>query len=163
MSDESFNPSSIKLQKDKGPVQFDRITAQLNYTFEPVQEQPHQFSSNYTTLLHSAGAEIYTRRIMVGSEWVQIEAGWCANPGSILIENRTGKYLQRNPTEEEKENFKRCVLEISFTQPDIHDEHDPQLYLSCGRFGVYEPVNFGTIYVRSIGPDVNITFAVLPE
>ena len=55
----------------------------------------------------------YTRRIVATEEWTVLDTGWITSVGTLIIQNPTGRFLQVNPTEEEKreraEEVAKCL------------------------------------------------------
>lgn len=147
------------LQKDTGPLIQDRVTAQLNVVFEPFREEAVQFQAAYASLLDCKSAEAYTRRLQVGAEWEELDLGWCKNSaGLIIIDNKTGKYLERKPSPEEIEAQKNSVVEISWRGDDVSD-----VIISPGRFLIVEPAQVETVRIKARQETVRITLAVIPK
>lgn len=52
----------------------------------------------------------------VGEEWTPIDLGWVGeNAGMIVIQNLSGKNLQRQPTKEEKAEIDKKVIEVGIS------------------------------------------------
>jgi hypothetical protein len=56
----------------------------------------------------------YIRRLTVGRDWQPVDFGWIGERvGMLSISNEEGKFLQRNPTEEEKKALAAMVIEVT--------------------------------------------------
>jgi hypothetical protein len=64
--------------------------------------------------------QTYQRICKATQEWQALDCGWIEDCSHVHIENQAGKYLQQNPTEEEKEQIAAQVLEVSYFPP--HEE-----------------------------------------
>jgi len=59
----------------------------------------------------------YSRRYTIGDNWTNLDFGWIERPGMLVISNEEGKFLQRNPTDEEKKDIAGRIVEIAGTPP----------------------------------------------
>lgn len=109
------NPLEELPQLDYSPVERNRLTAVLAVHHEQSQEQPKSFNLNYVSML-TTDHEAYSRRCSCSEEWTALDWGWipAADVGFLLIEALEGKGLQVHPTEEEKAESAKRVMEIGY-------------------------------------------------
>ena len=58
--------------------------------------------------------QVYERRLKATKEWQLLDCGWVEDPLMLLIINEEGKRLQVNPTDEEREDTAKRVLQIAY-------------------------------------------------
>ena len=93
----------------------DRITIIETIYHQQQDEQPtmieHKFSKELDTQ-----EQLYQRRTKVGEEWQPIDCGWVGaeNTGIIILQNEEGDFPKVIPTEEEREEVNKKILEVSY-------------------------------------------------
>lgn len=70
-------------------------------------------SSRFWRTLKSSG-EAYQRGLVADGSWRKLDLGWVPDPGLVLIYNREGQNLQANPSDEERADIAKRVLEVSY-------------------------------------------------
>lgn len=91
----------------------DKLTIVESIYHQPFGEQPTQVENRFEQIL-SSSEQPYQRKLKATEEWQQLDFGWLESVGMILIVNTEGKFLQLQPTEEEKEETAKKVLELCY-------------------------------------------------
>lgn len=107
----THSPGGVPLE------QHDRITTQYSLVHESWGEDPTAVQATYTALCATAGVQPHYRRTVCEVTWAALQYGDVADPGHVVIQNRANGPHVVQPTEEERANIKRHVLEIGFARP----------------------------------------------
>ena len=94
----------------------DRLTVKTVLYHQQPGEQPTQVERSYSRSLATKD-QPYSHKIDVGDAAlpVPMETGWIQNPaniGTVVIQNEEGFFLQTNPTQEQKDEAAKKVLEL---------------------------------------------------
>lgn len=89
----------------------DRLTIVETVYHRQYGEEATSVESRFTRELETQ-EQPYTRRLKVEEDWRSLDVGWIAQVGMLIIENTEGKFLHRNPTEAEKAETLKKILEI---------------------------------------------------
>jgi hypothetical protein len=136
----------------------DRLTANISVTYESTGEQPQQMSCVFSELLQTESGEAYLRRVILNKKWTPLDCGFVENPGTLVIDNRAGKFLKKMPSEGERKASAECVIEISYSGDGQVDA-----LISPGRFAILEPADFPSVQFRSRSDETKIFVAVIPK
>ncbi len=90
-----------------------RITVIEHIYHQEFGESPTQVESRYSRDLDN-DTQPYTRNLRVGEAWEPLDTGWIAEAGLLIIQNNEGKFPFCNPTEEEREEAKKKILEVCY-------------------------------------------------
>ena len=96
-----------------------RITLHFQLHHEYPGDQPTSVQCVPYDWLES-DEEPYSRRIVVGEHWQEIEQGWLGTSGMLFIENQEGRGRQTIPSKEEAADTAKRVVEISFYAKDAN-------------------------------------------
>jgi len=91
----------------------DRITVIGTVYHQPYGADAQAIEYRFSRLLDTS-EQLYERRLVATEEWKPIDCGWIDQSSLIVIKNIEGKFLQKNPTEEERKEAEAKVLEVSF-------------------------------------------------
>ena len=75
--------------------------------------QPRLVESRFSRKLES-DEQPYERHLKVGVEGAPLDCGWIEKASQLVITNEEGRNLQVNPTDEEREELQRKVLELGY-------------------------------------------------
>ncbi len=79
-----------------------------------VGEEATSLETGYSRDLES-DEQVYERRAVATEKWQPLDCGWLeGNVGLLIIRNEGGKSPQVNPTEAEKEELAKRVIEIAY-------------------------------------------------
>lgn len=107
-------------------------------------EEPTSLETRYNRDLES-NEQVYERQAVATEEWKLLDCGWLSgNVGLLVIRNEEGKSRQTNPTEAEKEELAKRVIEVChlgsvlggwFIPPSTsmrgYPSHPPSLRIRC--------------------------------
>jgi len=132
----------------------DRLTCILMVRHEHGGDDPKSIDCRYSALLETK-EQMYSRRLKVGQNWVEIETGWVNSPGLLVIQNHPTKFAT-NPTKEQRDEDQKRFLEISY------DGNKPWL-VSPGRFFVAQPSDLAGCKMRCVQGTAEITISAIPQ
>lgn len=90
-----------------------RITVREQVYLETHGGKPEEILSSFSRELESY-EQPYTRNLTATEEWQSLDFGWLKdNVGMLVIVNNEGKFTQVNPTDEERTEAAKKVLEVS--------------------------------------------------
>lgn len=89
----------------------DRITVVSQTYYQRLGKNPIQVESRFSRGV-SSGQQLYQREEEVGENWVPLDLGWITKVGFLEIANNEGRFLQVIPTEEEREDTAKKILEV---------------------------------------------------
>lgn len=58
--------------------------------------------------------QVYERRLAAAEEWTELELGWIATPGLLVIKNLASFFPQKIPTESEKQEAAKKILLVQY-------------------------------------------------
>lgn len=104
----------------------DRVTLTGHIHYEHHGDAPHSVDFPPCSYFTETQGEVYKRRITVRQEWKSLPLGWFAEDdlpiGLIVIINQEGTVAPSTvPTEEEKADVEKRVVEIAVDQDNISD------------------------------------------
>lgn len=155
MSVEDPDPKGL-IPMPKG-ITKDRITLVLNLYHEHAGDETKERACQVWKELESKDIESYTRRVTAKPEWKPLDLGWVEpeDVGLILIENLAGKGTHVNPTEEEKEETKKQLLEIG--------SESCSLVVSPGWPQFFNPRDVSGWKVRSLHTEFKYRITIFPK
>jgi len=92
-----------------------RLTVVGSIYFVAANEQPESVDTGFSRDLASE-EQPYRRRLKATEEWQRLDCGWIKEASQVFIANEEGKGLQVNPTDEEREDIARRIIEVSFCE-----------------------------------------------
>jgi len=81
-------------------------------TGEDAWEVPNSSYSRFLT----TDEQPYVRKLTATEEWTKIDTGWLTECSTLVIVNEEGGFRSRLPTEEQKEETAKKILEVGFHQ-----------------------------------------------
>lgn len=96
-----------------------RITAIFNIAREYDGENPISIDPIISQLNLSVKEDHYSRRIRVNQDWIPLDLGHLRadQVGLVVIENLEGRFLDVNPTEGERKEASKRIIQVSFGDP----------------------------------------------
>lgn len=149
----------LEQMKENPIANADRITCRLLLHHEHCCDGPVSFESTFSDMLETM-EQPYQRRSIVNEKWKVLDIGWIKDSGGaslILIENRAKIGQQVTPTQEQKDDLAKKVLEISF------DGLTSAMLIRPGRFQQFEAADIGKVCIRSASGDCPINLIALPR
>jgi hypothetical protein len=104
----------------------------------PVEAPPTRFWRALRT-----SSQPYQRSLVADESWRKLELGWVPDPGLLILYNLEGKYLQANPTDEERDDIARRILEVSYAG------HERGFLVPAGESTRMCPTHAADLMVRS--------------
>lgn len=138
----------------------DRLTCQMGLVYENCNTEPHGLRLSFSELVNKSKEQRFVRELELGYfEWIPLPLGWLADkPLSMLvIENRTGRNLKLNPTEEERALMARQYVLLS-TDKDIGNA----IKIPTGRFQPLDLVVPRRWYMKASEGKIPITVSAYP-
>jgi len=126
----------------------DRLTVNCVVHHEHHGEAPLSVDARWNQLLETK-AQPWVRRLEFEVKKVPLIPAecWIENPGMLLIENRAGRALQRNPTQEEKDEITASVLLVYLSEASV----DP-IVIRPGRFAFVEVLHPRNVFIAACVP-----------
>lgn len=133
----------------------DRLTARLDLYFEKRDENPIQSNSVYDVLLSRTEDGAYKRKLVVGSDWMNLDLGWVENVSHILI-NNIGRTFSAHPEPEvlEKEKQKSIIVR----QDEVEFALIPQK-----QFLLLKPIDVSKLEMKCSVEETKIELLIIPE
>jgi len=131
-----------------------RVTVVEHVYHQLPDEQPLEIEARFSRYLDS-DEQLYTRRLKLSTEWELLDTGWVHKPSTIVLRNEEGKFTQVKPTDEERAEATKHVVEVR-----VGDEGEAQWYVPCGESFRGSPSR--PVYVRSRVPHTRATIWAIP-
>lgn len=144
-----------KKLKDQGPVLKPRLTViETVYHQEPGSD-PTSFTSSFPVLLETT-EQPCIRKLKIGQVPQSLDT-WLSSVSELIIRNDEGTYRDKpgRPSEEDKEDVKRHVIEV-LRNGQLTD------YVRSGRSCRFEPSDFKSIQLRCQHGEARVTIAAFP-
>ncbi len=95
-----------------------RLVVIQQFYHQVLNSQPRLIEARYSRILGSNEQPYGPRTLTVGEDWTPLELGWMKDIpiGVLVITNEEGTFLERNPTEKERESSNSKILEVAFYQ-----------------------------------------------
>ena len=93
----------------------DRITVVETVYHQQFNEPTFTIPSRFSRWLETK-EQPYQRRCVATEEWQPLECGWIDKPGMLIITNREGRFAQTLPTDEEKVEVDKKIIQLSYNQ-----------------------------------------------
>lgn len=141
MSDERFeadvepDASLLDTLQENVLAKADRLTVRASVYHEHCCDGPVQAELSYSEMLETI-EQPWVRRIQVFPRWTPLETGWIKQCSLMAIENKAKLGEFRNPSDEEKEAFKKKVILVAYQGCDT-----PWAIIRPGRFIILEPAS----------------------
>jgi hypothetical protein len=116
--------------------------------------EPTSVEAKFVRFLRSDD-QPYKRKCKAQEAWSLIDTGWVESPSLLSIVNEEGRFLQVNPTKEQREAIDAAVLEISFDGATAH------MYVPPGETFRVSPLV--RIHVRSRKGEAKYTVFAVPS
>lgn len=138
-----------------------RFSAHLMTSHQSIGNRPMQESYAYHELMDS-DEDCYVRKLTIEQAWVKLDLGFIKPEGvrMIILENRTGNDLKKNPTEEEKAAIAKTILQVSVSDDAVWK---PDWTVSPSQFFCGSPANPEIIKIRSAGGPLKLHMCIVPK
>lgn len=92
-----------------------RVTAVFNVHHEHDGEQPYSIGPVISQIKLEVNEDVYTRRVTVRESWEELDLGHLPadQVGLVIVENLEGRFPANNPTEEERKEAAKKIIEVS--------------------------------------------------
>jgi hypothetical protein len=104
----------------------------------------------------------FIRHTNVGDQWVKFDCGWVEKPSMIVVENREGIWVQVNPTQEERSEVKKRIVEVCFA-PRAKDEDRCDISIPPGEVLRFSPTDASMLMIRCRHGRAKIVVHAFPE
>lgn len=140
------------------PVDFARLTSQLNIYHQIPNEDSRQFQYASEAKMMDSENSPFQRTVTLQNEWSTLDIGWFGGEGGapigqIVLFNRTGMKYQIKPTAEQLEADAQAIIEVQgrgiFVRPKL--------------FSVYSPIDNSPIVVRSLAGAARLEYVIIPQ
>lgn len=91
----------------------DRLTVVETVYHRPSGEDATSVESRFSRELRTIN-QVYLRRCRATEEWQNLDCGWLSSCSMLCIRNRAGTNLQVIPSDEERKETARKILEVSY-------------------------------------------------
>lgn len=118
----SVEGTTPKLKAKPTPVVKDRITVVETIYYQPFGDQATSVESKFDRILDSVDEQPYSRKCKATEEWQSLDTGWVKTCSMLSIENNEGKFAQRIPTPEERDEAKAKVLELAYSGEYVDED-----------------------------------------
>jgi hypothetical protein len=105
------------------PIVPDRVTVVQHVYHQSPDDQPFAVTTGFNRYL-ATKEQAYQRKTKVGTDWESLDTGWLNQASLLLIKNEEGKFTQQTPSEEEREESQRKVIEVA-CGPNLPANHEP--------------------------------------
>lgn len=138
-------------------VNHDRITAHLAMVYESHGEEPVSAVAAFDSLLQSRYGQCYKRTVIAERKWSGLDCGWVNSASLVLIVNRSRIDHGLNPTDEEKEELVKRVLQVR-----TEARAKRSFLVRPGRFLLVEPEQVSELQIRALADDTRVSIMVIP-
>jgi len=136
----------------------DRLTLVSTLYHQSFGSPAVSVDSRFTRALRS-GEQLWKRDFRIGDSWTALETGWVGSrPAHLLLLNHEGQHLQVNPTEEEKADIAKRIIEVTWS-----GSGSPQWLVFPGESMRGECCDPSQVFVRSRHGSVQVTLYLIPE
>jgi hypothetical protein len=106
---------------------YDRLTMVLQMHHEHYGDNPHSVEARAWRLLGSTEVESWSKRVTVKDEWMPLPLGWVeeSEVGYIVLENLEGKATLVIPSQEEKDELAKRIVQIGHPDNVVNIEVHP--------------------------------------
>lgn len=134
----------------------DRMSFNLMMVHEHEGDQPMQADARGSYLLNNKETS-YRRLMKVGTTPMKLDLGWVSScPGVIMIKNNAGEGLNRIPSPEQAELFRKQHILVRF------DGHKG-LIVRSKRCQIFEPIDHSSVTLESTEGIVPFVLWVFPD
>lgn len=91
-----------------------RLTVVDTVYYQSPEMQATSAESRFSRPLDTLDEQPYIRRMKVTEEWAPLDCGWLNECSMLMLVNEEGKGLEKIPTEEEKTEISKRVIEVRF-------------------------------------------------
>jgi hypothetical protein len=120
----------------------DRLTVVQSFYHSVVGEEATRADGGFSRFLKTS-EQCYTRWLKVAEEWIPLDTGWVTEVGLVVIKNVNTKFTQRQPTEEQKAEAAKKVLEVSYTK-----DSNRSFLIPPGECYPFYPSSPGELFLR---------------
>jgi len=140
------------------PVDFARLTSQLNIYHQIPNEDSRQFQYASEAKMTDSENSPFQRTVSLQNEWTELDIGWFGGEGGapigqIILFNRTGMKYQTRPTPEQLEEDAQAIIEVQVRGILVRPKH----------FAVYSPIDNSPVVVRSLAGAARLEYVVIPR
>jgi len=91
----------------------DRITVIDRVYHQRLGEEAQEFPCTFSRELETT-EQPYTRQLVATEEWKPLDHGWIERVGMLIVVNQEGRFLQTNPSKEQKDEAAKKILELQY-------------------------------------------------
>ena len=151
--------------KSEAPIP-DRLTVVETVYHRSIGQEPSMFDSRFSRELKTRDQPYGPRRLVATEKWALVDLGWVKSAGMIVVRNEEGQHLQANPTEQERAETRRKVLEIAWQEtvdnPEIEEPSNYSWLVPPGEsFRGYPACS--KLLIRCRSGNAKYTLFVVPE
>lgn len=153
-----INKKLLNLRMVSGSIE------RLSYGFHLVHQQvglpPVTIESRISrNLVNPEQAFVRHYKLDAAKDWMDVDYSWVEHPGFLSIENRTGKQLSVQPSEEERAELAKAIVLIDLGQLD---ETSPLKASPFGGFLVAELNGSPKLRIKCVSGVATVTVSVIP-
>ena len=136
----------------------DRVSAQLNFSYNQDNADPVAVACHFSRVLAQASEEPYLRKITLGEVWEPLDFGWLRDhPVGMVLLNYPLVKKQVYPTEEERQAQADKIIEVSLGDPE------QIMLLHPGMFLPFLPSNPHSVVARCRSGTARLHTIICPE
>jgi hypothetical protein len=146
-----------------------RITSQLSVHYEPMDEQAYSIEPINSHINVENREDVYSRKMTVGPDWQPIQMGPFEETGPesiglVIIESLNGRFPSVNPTDEERKEELKKIIEVSLT-PEPADSSSLMLVLPWPSRLPYfgKPTDVSLMRIRSQSGEAKCRIYLFPR
>lgn len=121
--------------------------------------QPTSRQTRFFRWLDSA-EEPYRRTLTLRQGWVPLECGWVQSPGLVFLDNQEGRFLQVQPSESERQEAARRVVEVGL---EAAGAVLPFAAVHPGESARFQPADAARLRLRCRHESARVLLLVLPS
>ncbi len=143
-----------------------RLTVVSHVYHQPADSSPSDTPVQYSQAIESE-EEPWRRWFNAREEWQPLQCGWVEQASLLILCNDEGKWLQRNPTAEERAAVEAKVVELGIGDdpggPVIIEDTLPFAEVHPGRGCQFTPTAASRIYVRCRRGNARCVLTLIPK
>jgi hypothetical protein len=124
-------------------------------------ENPTRIESKFYQALDIA-EQLYHRRMKATERWQKIDCGWIQEVSEVCIHNDEGRFLVVQPSDEERAEAARKVLEVSFGDYGPDPPSGPVWLVRPGQSMRGCPSEFQRLCIRSQCGEARCSIYLIP-
>lgn len=139
----------------------DRITSVMDIHYEHRGDKPVTVSGRNSLTTQNFDIEPYSRKLKLGQEWHTVSADWITPDigGFVCVENLEGKNLPNLPTQEEREDINKRIIEVVIGTPGEKET----LEVLPGWPFVFLPTDLSKVKLRARHGQIRCRLVIYPR